>query len=167
MTPVRRGLPALALLVAAGAVTETRTGRQDLVRAPPVLAFAAQVVPADQPALTMDAAKALKNPVANTSTSIGRGRRLYGSLGCATCHGSDGKALVEIVANATDLTSPAVYRNGTDEGLLYRSLRDGAGLAMPPFKTEVDDQQELWHLVNFIRSLWPEGQRPPQVAQKG
>jgi hypothetical protein len=35
---------------------------------------------------------------------------------------------------------------------------------MPSFKTEVDDQQDIWHLVNFIRSLWPEAQRPPKVG---
>ena len=41
------------------------------------------------------------------------------------------------------------------EGLVFRSIRDGAGLAMPPFKTEVVAQDDLWHLVNFVRSLWP------------
>ena len=60
------------------------------------------------------------------------------------------------MANATDLTEPAVWKNGTSEGLVFRSIRDGAGLAMPPFKTEVVAQDDLWHLVNFVRSLWPE-----------
>jgi hypothetical protein len=48
-----------------------------------------------------------------------------------------------------------VWKNGTSEGLIFRSIRDGAGLAMPPFKTEVTAQEDLWHLVNFVRSLWP------------
>jgi mono/diheme cytochrome c family protein len=125
----------------------------------------AQVTP-DSPPLTMDAAKALKSPVPNTSKSIGRGKTMYGALGCADCHGTDGKALTEIVANATDLTNPDVWKNGTAEGLVFRSIRDGAGLAMPPFKTQVNSQDDIWHLVNFIRNLWPEGQRPPQAADK-
>jgi mono/diheme cytochrome c family protein len=119
------------------------------------LAAAVQEVPADAPPLTMDAAKALKSPVPSTSESIARGKRLYSAHGCANCHGTDGKALIEVVANATDLTDPAVWKNGTSEGLIFRSIRDGAGLAMPPFKTEVTAQEDLWHLVNFVRSLWP------------
>jgi mono/diheme cytochrome c family protein len=120
---------------------------------------AAQQVGADAPPLTAEAAKALKSPVPFTSESIGRGKRLYQTHGCANCHGSDGKALVEVVANATDLTDPSVWKNGTDEGLVFRSIRDGAGLAMPPFKAEVTAPDELWHLVNFVRSLWPDDKR--------
>ena len=118
-------------------------------------AIGRQQVPADAPPLTMDAAKALKSPVPSTSESIARGKRLYATYACANCHGTDGKALIEVVANATDLTDPSVWKNGTSEGLIFRSIRDGAGLAMPPFKTEVTAQEDLWHLVNFVRSLWP------------
>lgn len=116
---------------------------------------ASQQVPADAPPLSVDAAKALKSPIPSTSDSVGRGKRLYQTHGCANCHGADGKALIEVVANATDLTEPSVWKNGTSEGLIFRSIRDGAGLAMPPFKTEVVAQDDLWHLVNFVRSLWP------------
>ena len=139
-----------------------RTGVSSLLTATFVLvavmawrANASQQVAADAPPLTTEAAKALKSPVPFTSESIARGKRLYQTQGCANCHGSDGKALVEVVANATDLTDPKVWKNGIDEGLIFRSIRDGAGLAMPPFKTEVTAQEDLWHLVNFVRSLWP------------
>ena len=94
-------------------------------------------------------------------------RACTGSLGCANCHGSDGKALTEVVANATDLTDPKMWKNGLDEGLIFRTIRDGAGLAMPPFKTEVTAQEDLWYLVNFVRSLWPTGQRPPLSPEPG
>ena len=116
---------------------------------------ASQPAAADAPPLSVDAAKALKSPVPSTSDSIARGKRLYQTHACANCHGADGKALIEVVANATDLTDPSVWKNGTSEGLVFRSIRDGAGLAMPPFKTEVESQDDLWHLVNFVRSLWP------------
>ena len=118
-----------------------------------------QQVPADAPPLSMDAAKALKSPVPSTPDSVARGKRLYQTHACANCHGVDGKALIEVVANASDLTDPSVWKNGTAEGLVFRSIRDGAGLAMPPFKSEVAAQDDLWHLVNFIRSLWPEDKR--------
>ena len=73
-------------------------------------------------------------------------------------------ARIEVVANATDLTNPPVWKNGVDEGLIFRSIRDGAGLSMPAFKTQVDRQEDIWHLVNFIRSLWPEALRPQRVT---
>jgi mono/diheme cytochrome c family protein len=121
---------------------------------------AAQTPGPDDPNLTTAAAKALKNPISYNAKSIARGKLVYGSLGCANCHGTDGRALTEVVANATDLTEPKMWRNGTEEGVIFQSVRDGAGLAMPPYKREVTAQEDLWHLVNFIRSLWPEAQRP-------
>jgi mono/diheme cytochrome c family protein len=30
---------------------------------------------------------------------------------------------------------------------------------MPPFKDKLQDEQ-IWHVVNFVRSLWPESRRP-------
>jgi mono/diheme cytochrome c family protein len=129
--------------------------------------YAAQsLLSPDAPPLTEQAGRALKNPIPNTAKSIARGKVAYGLYGCANCHGQDAKALIEVVANATDLTDPKIWKNGVEEGLIYRSVRDGAGLAMPPYKMEVTAQEDLWHLVNFIRSLWPEGQRPPVVADK-
>ena len=114
-------------------------------------------ISADAPPLTTESAKALKNPVPNTVKAIGRGRSLYSALGCAACHGNDGKALIEVVANATDLTDPSVWKSGTEEGLIFRSIRDGAGISMPPFKTQVPEQGDIWYLVHFIRSLWQIG----------
>lgn len=110
-------------------------------------------------------AKKLKSPVANTKKSIAQGRTLY-ARSCASCHGADGKAQVDVVADATDLTSPNLYKSGTSEGEIFRSIRDGAGETMPPFKTQITPESELWHLVNFTRSLWPDSQRPPLQEDK-
>ena len=110
-------------------------------------------------------AKKLKSPVAYTKKSITKGRTLF-VRSCASCHGSDGKAQVDVVADATDLTSPNLYKSGTSEGEIFRSIRDGAGETMPPFKTQITPETELWHLVNFTRSLWPESQRPALQEDK-
>lgn len=67
---------------------------------------------------------------------------------------------MDVVANATDLTSPQVWKSGTSEGAIFRSIRDGAGEGMPAFKADIS-QEDIWNLVNFIRSLWPESARPP------
>jgi mono/diheme cytochrome c family protein len=110
-------------------------------------------------------AKKLKSPVPNTTSSIARGKTLF-ARSCTACHGRDGKAEVDVVADATDLTSPAAYKSGSTEGEIFRSIRDGAGETMPPFKTQIEGDTDLWHLVNFIRSLWPDSMRPPLEDSK-
>ena len=72
----------------------------------------------------------------------------------------DGKSQVDVIANATDLTDPEYWISGTSEGEVFRSIRDGAGDAMPPFNAKVEKEEDLWHMVNFVRSLWPESARP-------
>lgn len=113
----------------------------------------------DQP-ISLDAAKKLKNPIPYSRASITQGRGIFLRM-CASCHGNDGKAAIDVVADATDLTDPKSWRNGTTDGEIYRSTRDGQGQSMPTFRTQIKKDDDLWHLVNFIRSLWPEATRPP------
>ena len=110
-------------------------------------------------------AKTLKNPTPYSKKSIAGGRSLF-ARNCATCHGPDGKAQVDVVADATDLTSPKLWKSGTSDGEIFRSIRDGAGETMPPFKAQIGSD-DIWNLVNFIRSLWPEPSRPPLQESKG
>ena len=101
---------------------------------------------------------AQKNPVPNTKQSISRGRNTF-IRNCAGCHGNDGKALLDAGGVATDLTSPAVYKHGSTEGGIFETIHDGAN-GMPSFKDQLTSN-EIWDVVNFIRSLWPEEIRPP------
>ena len=119
----------------------------------------------EPPKLTRDEAKKLKNPVPFTKSSIAKGRNLFLRDSCTGCHGQDGKSQVDVVADATDLTEPKTYRNGNSDGEIYRSIRDGAGSSMPTFKNQIQDE-DLWHLVNFIHSLWPDASRPPLQDDK-
>jgi len=109
--------------------------------------------------LTIEAARKLKSPVPFSKTSIARGKVLY-ARACTECHGADGKSQVDVIANATDLTNPKAWKSGTSEGEIFRSIRDGAGEAMPPFADKVAKEQDLWHMVNYLRSLWPDSARP-------
>ena len=109
--------------------------------------------------MSAEEARKLKSPVPFTKESIAQGRTLF-ARNCTACHGNDGKSQVDVVANATDLTDPKAWGSGTSEGEIFRSIRDGAGDTMPPFKSQLRSEEEMWHLVNFIRSLWPESMRP-------
>ncbi len=122
---------------------------------------AALLVAGDAPAkLTREEARKLKSPVADTKQSIDRGRVIF-MQNCTTCHGENGKAEGSLIADATDLTSPQLYKSGTSEGEIFHSIRDGAGDQMPAFKSQLDSETDIWNLVNFIRSLWPASMRPP------
>jgi mono/diheme cytochrome c family protein len=109
-------------------------------------------------------AKTLKSPTPYSKTSIDKGKRLF-LQNCTGCHGDDGKAELAVIAEATNLTEPRGYKDGTTEGELFRNIRDGAGSQMPPFKDTLNEQQ-TWDLVNFVRSLWPDSMRPPMQDQK-
>ena len=113
--------------------------------------------------VSAEAAKKLKNPVPYSKKSIGQGKIIF-ARNCTACHGEDGKALVDVVANATDLTSPEVFRDGTTDGEIFKSIQDGAGEGMPAFDSQIPKEEDRWHLVNFIRSLWPESKRPPSLV---
>jgi len=113
--------------------------------------------------LTPEKVKQLKNPVPYSKASLARGRILF-IRECTECHGNDGKSQVDVIANATDLTQPKLWTSGTTPGEIFRSIRDGAGDSMPPFKDELEDEDDVWHLVNFMQSLWPAAMRPKLQA---
>ena len=115
--------------------------------------------------MSSEDAKKLKNPVPNTRKSITAGKTTFLSS-CSACHGPDGKAKVDVVADATDLTDPTAYKSGSSDGEIFRSIRDGAGETMPPFQTQLSGDTEMWNLVNYIHSLWPESKRPPLEDSK-
>jgi cbb3-type cytochrome c oxidase subunit III len=130
------------------------------VRALAAICAVACIAFADAPAkLTRDDAQKLKTPVGYNKKSIDRGRAIF-LQNCTSCHGEDGKAEGSLIASATDLTNPNLYKSGTTEGEIFRSIRDGAGDQMPAFKSQIASETDIWNLVNFIRSLWPESQRP-------
>jgi mono/diheme cytochrome c family protein len=130
-----------------------------------VVVFAQDSAKTSDDPISGEAAKKLKSPVPYTKKSIVKGRGLF-ARSCTGCHGPDGKATVDVVANATDLTSPKLYQNGFSEGEIFRSIRDGQGASMPSFKSQVRSEEDIWNLVNFIRSLWPESMRPPLQEDK-
>jgi mono/diheme cytochrome c family protein len=104
------------------------------------------------------------NPIAATKESIAAGKRTF-MQNCTQCHGADGRARVDFAAGgATDLTQPSLYKHGTSDAEIFRSISDGAGLGMPAFKVEMSDKADIWSLVNFIHTLWPAADANPQAA---
>ena len=98
------------------------------------------------------------NPVPYSSPSIAKGKNTFVRL-CAECHDDDGKALAQTLAPATDLTDPSRWKSGTSDAHLFRSIRDGAGAAMPVFGSQLSSD-DMWNIVNFIRSIGPALSQP-------
>jgi len=110
--------------------------------------------------MTQADARKLVNPVPFTKRAIDLGSFTF-QQDCTGCHGRNGKAEASIISATTDLTSPRLYKNGISDGEIFRSIHDGAGDQMPPFKYQGLSETEIWQLVAFIHSLWPEQMRPP------
>lgn len=139
-----------------------------LLISPMVAARASSDAPDDEAAPSTEKVdfKSLKSPVPYTKKSIARGRMLY-VRHCTECHGPDGKALMDVIADATDLTSPKMWLSGTTEGENFRSIRDGAGVSMPPFSFHIKREEDMWHLVNYVQSLWPKSDQPQLQEESG
>jgi mono/diheme cytochrome c family protein len=104
---------------------------------------------------------AAKGPLPYTASSIARGKQFY-LRHCVDCHDQDGRGLGRRDFNGTppaDLTDPDAWLHGTSAEAIFSSIHDGAKEDMPGFKDKLQDEQ-IWHVVNFVRSLWPEAKRP-------
>jgi len=136
-------------------VARTHVGRLRMMS--PLLAKSVAVVCL----LVASGAAGENGPVANTRKSIAQGKQFY-LTNCVECHDQDGKGLGRRDFSGTppaDLTNPDEWRHGTSSQAIFSSIRDGTKEDMPPFKGRLQDDQ-IWHVVNFVRSLWPEEKRP-------
>ncbi|MFV0411199.1 MAG: c-type cytochrome [Paracoccus sp. (in: a-proteobacteria)] len=97
-----------------------------------------------------------------SAESIAKGNKLFQS-NCVACHGADGKAMVDVISDATNLTEPSLYRNGTTNEDILRSIRNGVGGVMPAFGDMFSAEQDLIDLRNFVKSLWLEDSAPTGI----
>lgn len=93
----------------------------------------------------------LVNPVKPTPESLAQGKRYYG-YDCAMCHGANGngKGEVDTGEKLPDFTNPASLKDKTD-GQLFCSLKTGKGHM--PLEPDRNSPNNLWNLVNYVRSL--------------
>jgi mono/diheme cytochrome c family protein len=95
--------------------------------------------------------------------AVARGQAAYGRLGCAACHGADGRGTDAVASGltddwnrpieATDLTEPWRFRGGPSARDIYLRLRTGmSGTPMPSFASAAPED-ELWDLAQYVESL--------------
>lgn len=96
-----------------------------------------------------------RNPIARSDESISRGRKIFES-NCAVCHGAEGRgdgpaaaALPKRPDDLSQIAPPPVFPDGV---VAYRIL-NGVDM-MPAFKSTLG-ADEVWDVLNFVRSLAP------------
>ncbi len=100
-----------------------------------------------------ESAKVLKNPIKGDSESVTIGKNLFAKH-CRSCHGKtgegDGSKAAELETFPGDFTV-AAFQNQTDGEIFYKTSegRDD----MPSFKKKISQTEDIWALVNYLRTL--------------
>lgn len=107
----------------------------------------------NKPWVVPDTAKAKKNPVAADASTIGDGKSLY-TLHCASCHGKKGKGdgpkAAQLETECGDLSASATQSQS--DGSIFYKIEEGRD-DMPSFKKKIADQDDVWSVVNYVRTL--------------
>jgi mono/diheme cytochrome c family protein len=100
-----------------------------------------------------DKYKTMKNAVASDAESIAAGKTLW-TTHCKSCHGAkglgDGPKAAQLKTEPGDF-SKAETQSQTDGALFYK-ISEGRD-DMPSFKKKIPDQDEIWSIVNYVRTL--------------
>jgi len=96
--------------------------------------------------------QSIADPQPTEDASVARGAQLFQQF-CTQCHGRDGRAQVDVISDATDLTDPDAYYSGSGEQDIFNSIANGAGVAMPAWRAQLGSDDSIRDLVNFVISL--------------
>jgi mono/diheme cytochrome c family protein len=95
----------------------------------------------------------MANPVKGDAAATATGKELW-IKHCQSCHGKSGKGdgpkAAQLKTLPEDMTKADVQKQ-TDGAFFYKTL-EGRG-DMPSFKKKIPDQEEIWSLVNHMRTL--------------
>jgi mono/diheme cytochrome c family protein len=97
----------------------------------------------------------LPNPIAPTVQSLEIGRQVYLN-NCSACHGADarggGPQAGTTAVRPPPLTGPGSHLGDHTDGDLHWQISNGTTTGMPAWAGVLTDD-EIWHVVNYLRSL--------------
>jgi mono/diheme cytochrome c family protein len=100
-----------------------------------------------------DKAAKAPNPVKSSGESISSGKSLW-QQHCSSCHGKtglgDGSKAAQLKTPLSDFTTSEV-QSQTD-GTLFYKISEGRD-EMPSYKKKIPDADDIWSIVNFVRTL--------------
>lgn len=93
------------------------------------------------------------NPVKPGGESIAAGKALW-ILHCQSCHGKtgvgDGTKAAQLKTPPGDFTKTTTQSQS--DGALFYKISEGRE-DMPSFKKKIPDQEDIWNIVVFVRTL--------------
>ncbi len=104
------------------------------------------------------------SPIPSSSESIEKGKDLFDNKAqCNSCHGDAGRGNGDLALDLEtdwetpifprDLTKRWTFRRGGDPEDIFYTIRIGVeGTPMPSFAEDLDEE-ETWHVVNYVLSL--------------
>mgnify|MGYP003950789619 CR=1 FL=1 len=113
---------------------------------------------------------ALQNPYPTDEASVANGKRMF-EVYCATCHGPEGRGGAEVAKHDPDngfnrypmpppiLSGAGAITGFKSDAYLYLTIRNGGAL-MPSYSYAMDDD-EMWAIVSYIRTLEGGAQAAP------
>ena len=115
-------------------------------RVAPVPQPAARIPLGPPPGQINAAAQRIHNPYAGDPVAAADGKRLFGAMNCAYCHGPKGGGLM----------GPSLddrgWRFGGTPAEIYNSIDEGRPKGMPAWGTRLPPDQ-IWRLVAYIETL--------------
>ena len=106
-----------------------------------------------EPWIVPDKDAKVANPVKSSAESISDGKTLW-STHCQSCHGTkglgDGKKAETLKTEPGDFSKADVQKQS--DGSMFYKISEGRK-DMPSFKKKITDADDIWNLINFIRTL--------------
>ena len=106
-----------------------------------------------KPWVVPDKYEKMKNPVASNAESLKNGKELW-AANCQSCHGKsghgDGSKAAQLKTEPGNFSLPDVQKQSN--GAFFYKISEGRE-DMPNFKKKIPDQEDIWSLVNYIRTL--------------
>ncbi len=116
-----------------------------------VMCFA--FMPDKKPWNAPDKAASTPSAVKTSAESVAAGKALFAKH-CQSCHGKtglgDGTKASELKTEPGDF-SKAAFQSQSDGSLFYK-ISEGRD-DMPSFKKKMPDANDIWNVVNFVRTL--------------
>ncbi len=95
----------------------------------------------------------MKNPVASNAESLKNGKELW-IKNCQSCHGKsghgDGPKAAQLKTEPGNLSSPDEQKQS--DGSFFYKISEGRE-DMPSFKKKIPDEEDIWSIVNYLRTL--------------
>ena len=107
----------------------------------------------EKPWVVPDKYDKMKNPIASNDESLKNGKELW-IRNCQSCHGKtghgDGSKAAQLKTEPGNFSLPDVQKQS--DGSFFYKISEGRG-DMPSFKKKIPDEEDIWSIIDYIRTL--------------